>query len=92
MCLSFVPTMLDVICDLLLNRITVTWSLFVEHVHVKMMNLPYDFDNNSNVSKIRTICYHMSLNKCPGAYLRSRLKGGVLIERRALNCGEALCK
>ena len=34
----------------------------------------------------------MSLNKCPGAYLRSRLKGGVLIERRALNCGEALCK
>lgn len=34
----------------------------------------------------------MSLNKCPGASLRSRLKGGALIERRALNCGEALCK
>ena len=43
------------ICDLLLNRITITWSLFVEHVHVKMMNLPYDFDNNLNVSKIRTV-------------------------------------
>ena len=43
------------ICDLLLNRITVTWSLFVEHVNLKMMNLPYDFDNNSNISKIRTV-------------------------------------
>lgn len=55
MCFSFIPTTFDMISDLLLNRITVTWSLFVGHVNVKMMNLPYDFDNNSNISKIRTV-------------------------------------
>jgi len=31
--------------------------------------------------------YRISSSKCPGAYLKFRLKGGALIGRRALNRG-----
>ena len=33
MCHFFVLTTFDVICDLLLNRRTATWNLFVKYIH-----------------------------------------------------------
>ena len=42
----------DVICDLLLNRITVSWNLFVkgmEFVIAFYQNFRYDNDDNNNL-------------------------------------------